>query len=83
MNSWFLPHLKAVYCIIEEIILSEKIMISDKKIRQNEILQKCELTEEKSSKNIVIAFENTLKLHLSAEENRMSISCMVLKIFTF
>ena len=69
--------------MIEESILNEKIAISVQKNRQNKILQKCDFTEEKSSKNNVIPFENTLKLYLSAEENRLSISCMVMKIFTF
>ena len=68
---------------MEESILSKKIEISDKKNRQNKILQKRNFTEEKSSKINVIPFENTLKLYLSAEENRLSLSCMVMKIFTF
>ena len=46
-NSCFPPHLKGIYCVMEESILSEKIEISDKKNRQNKILQKCDFTEEK------------------------------------
>ena len=46
-KSCFPPHLKGIYCVMEESILSEKIEISDKKNRQNKILQKCDFTEEK------------------------------------
>ena len=47
-NSCFPPHLKGIYCVMEEIILSEKIEISDKKKSpRNKILQKCDFTEEK------------------------------------
>ena len=46
-NPCFPPHLKGIYCVMEESILSEKIEISDKKNRQNKILQKCDFTEEK------------------------------------
>ena len=46
-NSCFLPYLNGIYSIIEERILEEKIAISIQKSRQNKILQKRDIIEEK------------------------------------
>ena len=82
-NFCFLPHLKGIYPTIEEVILNEKIAISDKKIAKTKFCKNAILQKKMFSKNNDTAFENTLKQHLSAEENRMSISCMVMKIVAF